>query len=38
MHSAIARDKAIKAWKRAWKIELIETENPSWRDGYPDII
>jgi putative endonuclease len=29
---AIAREKAMKAWKRAWKIELIETANPDWDD------
>ncbi|MEH6683882.1 MAG: GIY-YIG nuclease family protein [Qipengyuania sp.] len=29
---AIAREKAMKAWKRAWKIELIETVNPGWDD------
>ncbi|MEH6724489.1 MAG: GIY-YIG nuclease family protein [Qipengyuania sp.] len=29
---AIAREKAMKAWKRAWKIELIETGNPGWDD------
>ncbi|GAB3351713.1 GIY-YIG nuclease family protein [Lysobacter tyrosinilyticus] len=38
MDSAIAREKAIKAWKRLWKIELIEKSNPEWRDLYPDII
>ena len=38
MESAIIREKAIKAWKRAWKIELIESLNPQWRDLYPDII
>ena len=38
MESAIAREKAIKEWKRAWKIELIEGSNPTWRDLYPDII
>jgi putative endonuclease len=32
MESAINREKAIKAWKRAWKIELIEKSNPYWRD------
>ncbi len=37
MESAIAREKAIKAWKRAWKIELIEKTNPYWRDLYDDI-
>ena len=29
---AIGREKAMKAWKRAWKIELIETANPDWED------
>jgi putative endonuclease len=29
---AIAREKAMKAWKRAWKIELIATGNPGWDD------
>ena len=29
---AIAREKAMKAWKRAWKIELIEATNPEWND------
>ena len=31
-------EKAIKAWKRAWKIELIESANPDWRDLYPGIV
>ncbi|MCI4567147.1 GIY-YIG nuclease family protein [Lysobacter sp. CFH 32150] len=38
MDSAILREKAIKAWKRTWKIELIESGNLDWRDLYPDII
>lgn len=38
MHSAIGREKAIKEWKRKWKLELIEGMNPEWRDLYPDII
>ena len=29
---AIAREKAIKEWKRAWKIKLIESANPDWKD------
>lgn len=29
---AIAREKALKAWKRDWKIRLIEESNPDWRD------
>jgi putative endonuclease len=34
MESAIAREKAIKEWKRSWKIALIEKTNPYWRDLY----
>jgi len=29
---AIAREKALKAWKRLWKVELIECANPGWDD------
>jgi len=29
---AIAREKALKKWRRAWKIELIEKANPNWDD------
>lgn len=29
---AIAREKAIKKWRRKWKLELIEKTNPEWRD------
>jgi putative endonuclease len=29
---AIAREKAMKAWKRQWKTRLIETHNPGWND------
>jgi putative endonuclease len=32
--SAWAREKQKKEWKRAWKIELIERENPHWADLY----
>jgi putative endonuclease len=38
MELAIAREKSIKEWKRAWKIQLIEQTNPKWVDLYPDII
>jgi putative endonuclease len=38
MESAITREKALKNWKRAWKLELIETTNPDWRDLYQDIV
>ena len=37
MDTAITREKALKAWKRAWKIRLIETSNPYWRDRYAEI-
>ena len=37
MQSAIAREKAIKEWNRAWKIELIEKTNPQWRDLSEDL-
>lgn len=36
--AAIAREKQLKDWKRAWKIELIERSNPDWRDLYPSIL
>jgi putative endonuclease len=36
--SAITREKQIKKWNRAWKIKLIESINPDWRDLYSDII
>lgn len=34
METAIAREKQIKKWNRAWKIQLIEQENPEWDDLY----
>ena len=33
---AIKREKNMKKWKRQWKIDLIETENPNWRDFSKD--
>jgi len=32
MLSAIAREKQLKRWHRAWKLNLIEQDNPSWED------
>ncbi|HYD61262.1 MAG TPA: GIY-YIG nuclease family protein [Noviherbaspirillum sp.] len=32
--SAITREKQIKKWNREWKINLIQKENPHWRDLY----
>ncbi len=37
MESAIAREKANKNWKRAWKIALIEKSNSQWRDLYEEL-
>ena len=33
---AIAREKLLKKWKRAWKFALIEAANPDWRDLWDD--
>ncbi|PBS11258.1 GIY-YIG nuclease [Lysobacteraceae bacterium NML93-0792] len=38
MASAIAREKRIKKWRRAWKADLIESANPYWRDLWSEII
>ena len=32
MKEAIAGEKRLKEWKRAWKIRLIEETNPNWHD------
>ena len=32
VNSAISREKVLKKWKRSWKIKLIETNNPTWKD------
>ena len=34
---AIAREKAIKEWQRAWKIRLIQEANPEWKDLYDEL-
>lgn len=34
MEAAITREKQLKAWKRDWKICLIEKQNPDWLDWY----
>ena len=38
MESAITKEKRIKEWKRAWKLELIESVNPDWQDLYQRIV
>ena len=35
--TAIQREKNIKHWSRAWKLDLMATVNPQWRDLYSDI-
>jgi putative endonuclease len=37
IESAISEEKRLKKWNRKWKLELIERENPQWRDLYEDI-
>ena len=32
---AVAAEKRIKRWRRSWKLELIERQNPQWLDLYP---
>jgi len=38
VESAITREKQMKKWNRQWKIELIEKENPEWKDLYEGMI
>jgi putative endonuclease len=38
MADAILREKRIKKWRRAWKLELIERQNPQWRDLYDQVL
>jgi putative endonuclease len=35
--SAFTRERCIKEWRRAWKLQLIEAENPNWTDLYETI-
>ncbi len=37
IESAIQREKQIKKWNRAWKLELIEKKNPNWKDLYEEL-
>ena len=38
MASAIQREKELKKWNRDWKSQLIEKDNPEWRDLYDSLI
>jgi len=37
IEEAIAREKALKAWQRQWKLDLISEQNPGWRDLWDSI-
>ena len=37
LETALVRERQIKKWKRDWKINLIERENPNWADLYPSL-
>jgi putative endonuclease len=37
LEAAFARERQIKKWRREWKIQLIEADNPQWIDLYPSI-
>ena len=38
MLAAISREKMLKVWTRAWKLELIEKMNPEWKDLYESLV
>ena len=37
IEQAIHREKRLKKWPRAWKVSLIEKDNPNWIDLFPQI-
>jgi len=37
-NDAINREKRLKKWNRQWKLELIEKENPQWRDLFEELV
>ncbi len=38
MTAAILREKQLKQWNRAWKLQLIERQNPAWADLWQSIV
>lgn len=38
METAITREKQLKKWRREWKVDLIERDNPLWKDLWPGIL
>jgi putative endonuclease len=37
MEAAIKREKQLKEWRRAWKVQLIEASNPQWLDLFAEL-
>lgn len=37
MQAALRREKRLKRWRRAWKLELIREHNPTWDDRYEEV-
>jgi putative endonuclease len=37
LEEAMKREQRVKSWRRAWKVQLIEQDNPHWIDLYPSI-
>lgn len=37
IHDAVARERQMKKWKRSWKIEAIERNNPDWNDLFDKV-
>ena len=35
---AVKRERAMKRWRRDWKIELVEKHNPTWRDLFEEVV
>ena len=38
IHAAIHRETRLKKWNRKWKLDLIESQNPEWKDLYDEMI
>ena len=38
LENMVVRERQMKEWKRDWKIQLIERNNPDWRDLYNDLL
>ena len=37
VHNALQRERNLKHWPRAWKVNLINKDNPTWRDLYEEL-